>query len=281
MNSPSISSTLGLDAGGTFIKLGNPLEQLESYPLPFTRSFIKKQIEKKTSILLTGAGSQLIKKWFPDQNIKIIPELKATGLGGSYLAGYNECIVVNVGSGTPILYTNRKESEMKVVHLGGTGMGSATIVGLSHYLTNENNLEKIGKAALKGEPGKVNLLVGDLYSNPAEIGLPAHITASNFGKYQNWRHVTISSNESKPSKDDLLAGLHSMVSETIAVISTLASRQFTKKKLPVVITGGGTLNPGLVKYLKSTFEYLKQKFVFPEKAIFGTLYGCFIEQDLI
>lgn len=269
--------TLGIDAGGTFLKLGNPLlDHLELHPLPYNREFIENFLGKQESLLLTGAGSQVIKSWFPDLKVEIIPELKATGLGGAFLSGYDECIVVNVGSGTPILYVNRKN--MEVIHLGGTGMGSASLVGLSHYLTGLTDLDTIGREALKGDPNKVNLLVGDIYPNPEAVGLPGDLTASNFGKYQDWRHIK---KKSKPSKTDLLAGLHIMVSETIAVVSTLASRRYAEKNLPIVITGGGTLNLGLVKYLKKTFSFLTQKFIIPEHAVYGTLHGVFVAQELL
>lgn len=266
---------IGIDAGGSFIKAGNPItgvDTLKMYPLPYDREFLTTiGIESYEEILVSGAGSQTIANWFPNLNIQTIPELQATGLGGAYLAKLNKCIVINIGSGTPILYVDR--GQKNVVHLGGTGMGSASLVGLSNFLSGINNLDAIGHEALKGDPSKVNLLIRDIYPNPEAIGIPGHITASNFGKYQDWRYLDPTS---KPTTYDLLAGLHVMIAETICTIGTLASRKYSDLDLPIVITGGGTLNPALIRYLQTTFDYLNQKYVIPELAPYGTLHGIFI-----
>ena len=277
---------LGIDSGGSFLKFGvyregkRHLDHLNLFPLPNTKEFLTFLFEGHSSILMTGAGADSITNLLSKENIdkiEFLPEFLATGLGGAYLAGADQCIVVNIGSGTPILYVDREEKKVK--HLGGTGLGSASLAGLSHYLTGTSDLEEIGNEALKGNPSKVNLLISDIYSKPDEIGIPGYITASNFGKYQNWRHVNA---ENKPSKVDFLAGLHSMVGETIAMVSTLASRQYRdiNPELPIIITGGGTLNPALINYLEFTYKYLNQKYIIPQNAVFATLHGVFLVKDL-
>ena len=274
---------LGIDAGGTYLKFGTfreengILEHLNLLPLPYTKEFLTFLIESHSPVLVTGAGSQAIKAWFsPSKKIEIVPELLATGLGGAYLAHLDKCIVVNIGSGTPVLYVNRNAG--KVEHLGGTGMGSASLVGLGKFLTGISNLDEISSEALKGKASKVNLLIQDIYSDPTVIGLPGNITASNFGKYQDWRH---NKPETKPSIQDLLAGLHSMVGETIAVVSTLASRQKSSEGLPIVGTGGGTMNEALVRELEFTFNYMKQEYIIPTNAVYGSLTGVFVAKGFL
>ena len=272
---------IAFDAGGSFIKYGIP-KSLHFFPLPYTKEIILNIINENGSknVLLTGAGSQIIKNWLSpsnDKKVVIHQEFQATGFGGAYLSDLDECIVVNIGSGTPILYVNRKDK--KVIHLGGTGLGSASIVGLSHFITQIDELDKISSLALQGNAAKVNLLVGDLYENSLkELGLPASITASNFGKYQNWRHI-----DEKPSINDLLAGLHVLVAETIAVITFQASKTYTKNhSIPIVITGGGTLNEALTVNLKKTFKFLNDiECIVPQNALYGTLHGLFVLENLI
>ena len=100
--------------------------------------------------------------------------------------------------------------------------------------------------------------------------MPGDITASNFGKYQDWRVVT-----NKPTTNDILAGLHVLIAEAIAVIANQGRRPY-KSTLPIVISGGGTMNYALVKALKKTFAYLHNEVIIPEQAIFGTLQGLFV-----
>lgn len=271
-----MTNIIGIDAGGTFLKAGNPsLHNLHSTALPYTKESVNNIIRGYKEIILTGAGSQNIKQWFDSKinneiNFKIYNEFKSTGFGGAYLSSVdNGCIVINIGSGTPILYVDKNNNE--VVHLGGTGLGSASLSGLAHFIIKNDNLTQISELALKGDPNKVNLLVGDLYENSEKIlGLPHDITASNFGKYQKWRHV----NE-KPNKNDILAGLHVMVAESIAVIANQASKKYNDH-VPIVLTGGGTLNPALVKYLKKTFLFLNKECIIPKNAMYATLYGLFV-----
>lgn len=270
--------TIGLDAGGTYLKYGTPNDPY-MHPLPYNEELIFKLVHSDTEkILLTGAGAKTIFQWLESKQnffttpnrpiLRIFNEFMATGFGGAKLADQTECIVVNIGSGTPILYVN--STTRKIEHLAGTGLGSASLVGLSHFILNIDDLNKISDSALSGDSTKVNLLVGDLYNQSTEdLGLPGDITASNFGKYQDWRVVT-----NKPTKNDILAGIHVMVAETIAGISNQASRAY-KADLPIVLTGGGTLNKALVKELKKTFTYLHKEVIIPEQAVYGTLNGLF------
>lgn len=270
---------IGFDAGGTFLKYGTP-EKLDLLPLPYTKELIFDLIASdKETVLLTGAGAKTIASWLTTDNevykqknksvLHIYNEFQCTGLGGATLAKQEECLVVNIGSGTPILYVNTENNVVK--HLGGTGLGSATLVGLSHFILNISDLAEITKLALSGDPAKVNLLVSDLYEKSSEdLGLPGDITASNFGKYQNWRTI-----DNEPNKNDILAGLHIMVAESIAVIAQQAIKPYGSD-LPIVLTGGGTMNSALIKYLEKTFQYLNKDVIIPKNAIYGTLQGLFV-----
>ncbi len=268
----------GIDAGGTYIKFGEPVHDvMEIHPLPYSKDWLKQQCESGSPpYLVTGAGSDTIMNWFPELAFEQIPELAATGLGGAYLGGVEECIVMNIGSGTPILHVD--VTSKKVKHISGTGLGSASLAGLSYYMTGIEDLDRIDEKAFSGDPDKVNLLIKDIYEDPAQVKIPGEITASNFGKYQKWRHIQVGK---KPDQKDLLAALHKMIGESIAVMANLACRQCSLLDLPVVITGGGTLNRALLKYLDISFQYLGQPYIVPSKAVYSTLHGLFAYKGLI
>lgn len=291
----------GIDAGGTFIKFGNPeSSKFEMFELPYDRQWLESHLDgEKLPFLATGAGSREIASWYPDLHIEIVPELMATGLGGAYLSGLETCIVMNIGSGTPILLVEK--SAKKVTHISGTGLGSASLIGLAHYMTGISNPDEIEREALAGNPEAVTLLISDIYPNPQNLGLPGDITASNFGKYQRWRMREM---KEKPKSADMLAGLHRMVGETLSVIGSLgcrtavacgaalASGKNAASKtndvcteaaygLTVVVTGGGTLNKALCDHMRRTFEYLHQPYVIPDKSEFGTLHGLFVYKDML
>ena len=268
----------GIDAGGTYIKFGEPVNDvMEMHPLPYSKDWLRLQFRQANSpFLVTGAGSDTIVSWFPELHFEKVGELDATGLGGAYLAGVKECIVINIGSGTPLLHV--EVDSKQVTHLGGSGLGSASVAGLSYYMTGIEDLDRIDEKAFAGNPDKVNLLIEDIYEDPEQVKLPGDVTASNFGKYQEWRHL----NKGKmPEPKDLLAALHKMIGETIGVMANLACKQCKTRGLPVVITGGGTLSRALIKYLDITFQYLKQPYIIPSKAVYSTLHGLFVFKDLI
>ncbi|TFG65275.1 MAG: hypothetical protein E4H36_00395 [Spirochaetales bacterium] len=274
----------GIDAGGTFIKFGDPREgYFEMFALPYTKEWVAKHMTKNTPpLLVTGAGSHRMTDWFPEKHIEIVPELMATGLGGAHLSGLDTCVVLNIGSGTPVLLVDRRLK--KVVHVSGTGLGSASLAGLAYFMTGITDLDQIEREALLGDPESVTLLISDIYPNPGNLGLPGDVTASNFGKYQSWR---INDIKIQPKREDLLAGLHRMVGETLAVIGSLACKTCAAgcedggSGLTVVVTGGGTLNKALCRHISRTFEYLNQPFVIPDKAEYSTLHGLFVYKDLL
>lgn len=268
----------GVDAGGTYIKFGEPIHDImEMHPLPYSKEWLKTQFGGgDPPFLITGAGTDTIIEWFPEMGFEQISELTATGLGGAYLAGVEECIVINIGSGTPILHVTVESKTVR--HLGGSGLGSASLAGLSFYMTGIEDLDRIDEKAFEGDPDKVNLLIRDIYDDPEQVKLPGDVTASNFGKYQQWRQINMGK---KPEPKDLLAALHKMIGETVAVMANLACKQCAHPNLPVVITGGGTLNRALLKYLDITFQYLSQPYIIPSKAVYSTLHGLFVFKGLI
>lgn len=66
-----------------------------------------------------------------------VDEFYAIGYGGLYLLGKSSAIVVSMGSG--IVYV--KATENSIVHIGGSGVGGGTLIGLSEKLLKHQILE--------------------------------------------------------------------------------------------------------------------------------------------
>ncbi|MCS7103479.1 MAG: pantothenate kinase, partial [Candidatus Korarchaeum sp.] len=63
-----------------------------------------------------------------------VDEIEAIGRGGAFLAKLDECVVVSAGTGTAIVEVRRRDSGYYVKHLGGTGVGGGTLLGLNKLL---------------------------------------------------------------------------------------------------------------------------------------------------
>ena len=82
-------------------------------------------------VMMTGGGSS-----FRSQPIYTLPcnnvsEFECIGLGGLYLSGLNEAIVVSMGTGTALIHSKKVGDATMVKYLGGTGVGGGTLLGLT------------------------------------------------------------------------------------------------------------------------------------------------------
>ena len=168
-----------------------------------TNDLIKKFYIKKIGI--TGGRSKILDFHF-NVPTKTVNEISAIGIGGLFQSKKNESIVVSCGTGTCIVYVKDKN----VVHLGGTGVGGGTILGLSKLLLKTQNIKEIEKLASKGDLANIDLTVKDIIGS--SIGkLLEDITASNFGKIKN------------PKRENLAIAILNLVAESIATNSLFAS----------------------------------------------------------
>ena len=108
------------------------------------------QVEK---IVLTGVGASLI-----DEDIYGIPTVKvnefaAIGKGGLLLAEETEALVVSMGTGTAFVYAKGDQIE----HIGGSGVGGGTLIGLASKLVGESDFEAILALAEQGDLSHVDL----------------------------------------------------------------------------------------------------------------------------
>ena len=212
-------------------------------------------------VLMTGVGSSFIDKPIYGLECTKVSEFVSVGLGGLYLSGLDQAIVVSMGTGTALIYAKRKkDGELaKVKYLGGTGVGGGTLVGLSRKMLGVENVDHIEQLGRQGDLGNVDLRIKDI-SADNNFQINEDITASNFGKL---------SDLATPS--DIARGISNMVAETIAMLSVFAARSYGIKN--VVLTGNLTSLSTITDVFEGLEEKFGVKFIIPEKARFATVIG--------
>ena len=210
-------------------------------------------------VMMTGGGSS-----FRSQPIYSLPcnnvsEFECIGLGGLYLSGLDEAIVVSMGTGTALIHSKKVGGATEIKYLGGTGVGGGTLLGLTQKLTGVGTVEHIEALCAEGNISKIDLRISDISKNRTYENMKDNLTVSNFGKVSDIA-----------APEDLALGVANMVAETIAMVAVFAARGCGVKD--VVLTG----NLSTIAPIRQTFEGLDQfgvNFIIPENAQFGTVIG--------
>jgi type II pantothenate kinase len=203
--------------------------------------------------LFTGSGGGMPEE-LADQ-VQIVAEIDAIGFGGAGLADQNDCIVASIGTGTAIVHFKNN----RAAHVGGTGVGGGTIKGLAKLLCGLEDPVEIDQLALKGKASAMNLTISDLgYDMVSFLG--ADMTASNF--------AAVGSNR----KEDLAAGILSLVGETVGIITSVCARE---AGCPQAIVAVGKVAQS--QFIRNTLELVgklyQTAFIFPENPGCATVYG--------
>lgn len=217
-------------------------------------------------VMVTGVGSTYMAKPIYSLNCKTVPEFTAVGLGGLYLSGLDEAVIVSMGTGTAIVHAKRQNGKTEINYLGGTGVGGGTLIGLTKRMTGVDTIEHIEKLCEGGNLDSIDLRVKDISKNANITGVNENLTASNFGKV---------SDLATPS--DIALGVANMVAETVAMISLFAARGLNLKNI-VLIGNLTNINP-VHKVFTGMNNSFDVNFCIPENASYGTvigaaLYGC-------
>lgn len=261
---------LGIDVGGTTTKIvgfdkdrmigasvvqaNDPLASLYGAFGKFTAHYgiALSDIER---IMITGVGASFVKENIFGIPTSLAAEFSCTGLGGLYLSGLDKAIVCSVGTGTAFVRASYREA----AHLGGTGVGGGTLLGLCGQMLNLHNFDTIVEMAAEGNVQNVDLTIGDI-SKTIGSSLDLTMTASNFGKVSD-----------VASKPDLAMGVINLVCETIGMMAVFAVRNCEDKK--VVLTGSLTTHSLLRKKFSELTRMLDVDFIIPQKAEFATAVG--------
>jgi len=261
---------IGIDIGGSTTKIvglhnGNPMEPMQvkaTDPITSVFGAFGKYISTNNMalsdinrIMVTGVGSSYMKEDI--YNIKTIRvgEFDSIGLGGLYLTKLDKAVIVSMGTGTAFV----KAQNGKIEHLGGTGVGGGTLLGLSSRLLNIKNFESIIDMSANGNLFNVDLTVGDISKDKVKT-MPPETTASNFGKISDYA-----------TKDDIALGIINMVFQTIGMMAVFSSRMCGIND--VVLCGNLTTIPNTKKLFDVITNLHGVNFYVPEHAEYATAFG--------
>jgi len=160
-----------------------------------------------------------------------------------------------MGTGTAFVKAEKGE----VTHLGGSGVGGGSILGLASQMLGKSDIDAILSLAEKGNLKNIDLSVSDILGTKVQ-SLPFNLTAANFGKVK-----------STASDSDIALGIINMVFETAGMLAVFALKNEPIKD--VVLTGTLATFPQ-AKTVMAKFEKLVGlKFTIPQGAVFATALG--------
>ncbi len=269
--------TIGLDIGGsttkvvgfrngvlldeTFVKSSDPIAAAYGGIGKFlNENLLKlKDIEK---IRMTGVGSSYVNGKFFDKETSISNEFEAVGLGGLYVSKLNEAVVVSIGTGTSMVYSDGKKTE----HIIGSGVGGGTLLGLADKMIKYRDFELISKLASTGDLTKVDLTVHDISKDVP--GLSGDATASNFGKIND-----------DAKNEDLAKGIINMVFQSIGTSAVLAAK--LKRTNNIVFVGSVIDIEQGRETLAQFADMYKMNILMPENAKYATAIGAALSANTI
>lgn len=211
-------------------------------------------------ILTTGAGSSFLTAPIYNLDCRQVPEFSCIGIGGLWLSGLDDAIVVSMGTGTALIHAYRNQEKTVTDYLGGTGMGGGTLVGLCRKLLGVDNVDHIEQLASEGDLANIDLRIKDISRHHLYDGINENLTASNFGNV---------SDLATPA--DLALGIANMIAETVAMLSIFAARSY--RIADIVLTGNLTAIAPIRNVFGSLSDSFGVRFHVPENAQFGTVIG--------
>jgi len=208
-------------------------------------------------LFVTGARASRVS--YKELTLTGVDEMTAIGRGAQRLAEKSTCLAVSMGTGTAIVHADGDEYR----HLGGTGVGGATLVGLGRLILDEGDPDVLQTLARDGDSTHVDLTVGDLGYGTVGILTP-DTTAANLGKLDS------------RSPEDLAAAIHTLVGE---VVGTVASQAAHRAGSPndIVVLGRPAANPVLRAVLGRVGRLFGTRFTFPDDGSVGVAVGALKE----
>jgi type II pantothenate kinase len=233
------------------------LDEVTSAAGAFGKMIVENNIrmDKIRKIMITGVGAAKIKNDLFGISTGVIDEFRAIGIGGMFLAGRENIIITNIGTGTAIIDA-RKDA---ISHLGGSGVGGGTILGLAKKLLSMSDFNSIMELASQGRLNQVDLLMEDIMETDMSF-LNKETTASNFGKMLD-----------SAQNADIALGIVNMVFQVIGMLSVFAAK--SKNTDEVVVTGNGSGNLIGKKTFGMITELYHIHFEYPDDAEYTTAIG--------
>ena len=268
---------IGIDIGGSTTKIVGfrgetllpPLQVRATDPLASVYGAFGRYLSENgislseiDEIRITGVGSSFVGEPLFGVRTVRVDEFRADALGGLYLTGLPEAILVSMGTGTAYVYAAAGVSE----YLGGTGVCGGTLTGLSKKMLGMTGAAQVAELAKDGDLSMVDLRIGDIMKGGINDILSSNATAANFGNLNDL---------ATPS--DIARGIFNLIYETVGMLAVFAARQKNTKNIVLI----GNLS-GLPQ-AKETFEALNRMFGMhfriPELSAFGTVIGAALSED--
>lgn len=197
--------------------------------------------ERLESIAVTGGRARELPETLNGIPIVQIDEPAAAGRGGLHAAGLVRALVVSCGTGTAMISADGAAGEYR--HVGGTPVGGGTLEGLGSRLLGESNALTLCELALTGTAAAVDTTLGEVLGG--SLGsLPPTATAVSLGRLARLTE--------EPARQDLAAGLVTMVAQTIGLIALGAAR--TNALEHVVLIGRLAEQPAISNMIKAVFR---------------------------
>ncbi len=267
---------IGIDFGASFLDVAVLIEgKLErTYSISqghYSKAFLENivanelhlQSQQKPSLKEKSSGIIAVEKENPHLlelkrrwKIRTVGEMAAIANGAGFLTKKKEFVVLNIGTGTPIVYVKGRKHE----HIAGTGIGGGTLEGLGKLLLNARVTELEGWA--NQGSNSLDLSVEEVMGR--KVGrVPVEATASNFGK---------AAKAERSRREDLAKSLLNMVGEVLGVMGALAARGCNCRD--VVFTGRVADENRMVRErIANTLKLFKGKAIFPKDAKYCTAIG--------
>ncbi len=212
-------------------------------------------------VMMTGVGSAFQQKpLYEGLDCRTVPEFNSVGLGGLYLSGLDEAVVVSMGTGTALIHAKSNGDKADIKYLGGTGVGGGTLIGLSRKILGVDTVEHIEKLATEGNLSNIDLRICDISDKNLYPDVNHDLTASNFGKLSDLA-----------TPNDIALGIVNMVAETIGMLAVFAARSYHLDR--VVLTGNLTTIAPIRQVFATMEDNFGIQFIIPENAQYGTVIG--------
>jgi len=206
-----------------------------------------------------------------------VPEIEAIARGGAYLlktlrrsssgrSSLKNVLVVSMGTGTCLVRIETRaggKGKFSFSHVGGTGVGGGTFLGLSSALLSEKDPAKLIKMFERGKTSKVDLSVQDIVGSGIGI-VPGTATASNLAKLS--REISFSQN-------DLAAGIVNLVGQTIGILAVFAAKAYNCDA--ILLTGKLTRVNKILSAVKEAGRLYKVEMLVPKDAAYVSALGAF------
>lgn len=216
-------------------------------------------LQNPEAIAVTGMGAQRFGSVYRGIPVCHVDEFSAIAAGALHLTGLSRAVVASMGTGTAFVSATAGGTAR---HLGGSGVGGGTLLGLLQLLTGQADVPAAAAEAKRGDLTRIDLCIGDVTDRDIP-GLPAYTTVSNFAK-----------SSGKADRADCARGVFNLVCQTIGMLSVFAARA---EQVSDVILVGTPVELPVVKELIRQVELLHPvRFHVPPFAPYATAAGAAI-----